>query len=191
MRLMKYVVTIMVMATFGLILGQTGAQAQSFSGSYKFIKSVKDLNYREIKMAVEKGTNVNARDYDDKTTALIIATKLKESPLVQYLLKNGAKPDYYGDDGQTPLAIAAGQGDRTIVALLIKYKADLDIADKNGSTPLITAVLGRKNRVVQLLLDLGADHTLEDYSGRTPLQHAIDNRYRRIIKTLKESGATY
>lgn len=195
MGFIKFIGLLMIGTAFGLTSGLTlvipAAQAQSFSASYKFLKSIKEVNYREIKIAVEKGVNVNTRDYDDKTTPLIIATRMKEGPLVQYLLKNGGKPDLYGKDGRTPLVIAAANGDRTIVALLIKFKGDLDLADKNGTTPLIAAVLARKDQVVKLLLEQGADHTLEDYSGRSPLQHALDNRRRHTVKLLKEAGATF
>lgn len=191
MRITKFISTVLIVTAFGLTLSFSAAQAQSYSASYKFLKAIKEVNYRDIKMAIGNGVNVNTRDYDDKTTALIMVTRKKEAPLAQYLLKSGAKPNLYGKDGKTPLVIAAGNGDRTTVALLIRFKADLDLADKNGTTPLIAAVLARKSRIVKLLLEHGADHTLEDYSGRSPLQHAIDNRRRRIEKLLKEAGAIH
>lgn len=191
MRLIKFIVTLIIITAFSLTVDQTAVQAQSFSASYKFLKAVKEVNYRDIKMAIEKGVNVNTRDYDDRTTALIVTARKKEAPLAQYLLRNGAKPNLYGKDGKTPLVIAAANGDRLIVSLLIQFEADLDIGDRNGTTPLIAAVLARKNQIVKLLLESGADHTLEDYSGRSPLQHAIDNRHRRIEKTLKEAGAIH
>ncbi len=194
MRVSKFIGPLLIVAALSLTMtitaGISGAQAQNYSASYKFLKAVKEVNYRDIKVAIEKGVNVNTRDYDDKTTALIMATKKKEASLVQYLLKSGAKPNLYGQDGKTPMVIAANNGDRVIVALLIKFKADVDIADDNGTTPLIAAVLARKDRIVELLLKYGADHTLEDYSGRSPLQHAIDNRRRRTEKILKEAGAS-
>ena len=195
MGTIKFIGLLMIGIVFSLTSGMTvgipAAQAQSFSASYKFLKSIKEVNYREIKIAIEKGVNVNTRGYDDKSTPLILATRMKEGPLAQYLLKSGAKPNLSGNDGRTPLVIAAGNGDRTIVALLIKFEADLDMADKNGTTPLIAAVLARKDQIVKLLLEQGADHTLEDYSGRSPLQHALDNRRRRAEKLLKEAGATF
>jgi len=195
MRAYGFIGTFLIVAvlglTFGPLWGTMSAQAQSFSASYKFLKAIKDLNYRDIKIAIEKGVNVNTRDYDDKTTPLIKATQMKEAALVKYLLGSGAKPNLYGKDGKTPLVIAAGIGDRTMVALLIGAAADLDLGDKNGTTPLIAAVLARKDPVVKLLLDAGADYKIEDYSGRSPLQHAIDNRRRHTQKLLKEAGAEY
>ncbi len=191
MRFSKFFGITLIVAAIGLVLSFSGVQAQNFSASYKFLKAVKDVNYRDIKIAIEKGVNVNTRDYDDKTTALIIAASKKEASLSQYLLKSGAKPNLYGKNGKTSLLIAAGNGDRTIVRLLIRFKADLDLADNNGTTPLIAAVLARKEQIVKLLLESGADHTLEDYSGRSALQHAIDNRRRRIEKTLRAAGALH
>lgn len=189
MRLGKFFGILLIVSSLAVIGGMSAVQAQSYSASYKFLKAIKKLNYRDIKIAIEKGVNVNTRDYDDQTTPLILAVKMKEAPLVKYLLASGAKPNLYGKDGKTPLVIAAGLGDKTLAALLISAKADLDLADKNGTTPLIAAVLARKGQVVKLLLDSGADYTLEDYSGRSPLQHAKDNRRRRLIKILEDAGA--
>lgn len=186
MRLAKFIGLFLILT--GLGLGSSAAQ--NFSASYKFLKSVKDLNYREIKVAVEKGVNINTRDYDDKTTPLIIATRLKDASLVKYLLKNGAKTDLYGQNGKTAMVIAAEAGNRTLVALLINAKGDMDLADDNGTTPLIASVLARKDNIVKLLLEAGADFTFEDYSGRSALQHAIDNRRRKTIKILKAAGAS-
>ncbi|MBL4802743.1 MAG: ankyrin repeat domain-containing protein [Emcibacter sp.] len=195
MRASRFIGTLLIVSVFGLALGAIwsapAAQAQSFSASYKFLKSIKELNFREIKIAIEKGVNVNTRDYDDKTTPLIMATRMKEASLVKYLLANGAKPNLYGKDGKTALVIAAGIGDRAMVGLLISAGADMDLGDKNGTTPLISAVLARKDPIVKLLLEAGADYTIEDYSGRSPLQHAIDNRRRHTKKMLKEAGAEY
>ena len=190
MAFTKFFGVFLIVATFGLFMGAPMAQAQNFSASYKFLKAIKDMDYREIKVAIEKGVNVNTRDYDDQTTALIKAAKMKETSLVKYLLGSGAKPNLVGNDGKTPLIIAAGIGDRSMVALLLQAKADIDMADNNGTTPLIAAVLARKDRIAKLLVDAGADVTLEDYSGRSALQHAIDGRRRQTEKMLRKAGAT-
>jgi len=171
-------------------LSLTSAQAQNYSASYKFLKAIDELNYRDIKVAIEKGVNINTRHYDDNATALIMAARMKELPLVRYLLGNGAKPDFVGKDGKSPLLIAAAAGNRAMVETLITAKADLDLADNNGTTPLIASVLARRDQITKLLLEAGADHELEDYSGRSPLQHAIDNRRKRTEKILRAAGAT-
>lgn len=191
MRFTKFICLFLFAGMLVLSGGFMEAGAQSFSASYKFLKSVREVNYREIKVAIEKGVNINTRDFDEKTTPLIIATRMKETPLVKYLLGSGAKTDLYGNDGKTPLLIAAAGGHKTMVAVLIKAGADLDLSDQNGTTPLIAGVLARKKEVVQLLLEAGADFTLEDYSGRSPLQHAKDSRRRRIIKLLTDAGAAF
>lgn len=185
MSLTKFVSLIMLITA----LGVATAEAQSYSASYKFLKAIKDLDYREIKVAVEKGVNVNTRDYDDKATPLVIATRMKQASLVNYLLANGAKPDMHGEDGKAPLVIAATKGERTIVSSLIRAGADINFIDNNGITPLMAAVMSKKTQVVKLLLESGADFDLEDYSGRTALQHAIDHRTKRVQKLLEEAGA--
>lgn len=199
MRLNKFVgrailVTLLNLGlNFGLLttFGPSSAQAQAgYSKTFQFLKAIKKVDYREIKVIVEGGVNINTRDYDDRATPLVIAARMKEAPLVNYLLQNGAKPNLYGNDGRTALLIAAGNGDKLMVRVLLKAGADMDQGDNNGTTPLIAAVLSKRDQVVKLLLDAGADHTIEDYTGRSALQHAIDTRLRRTQKLLKDAGAT-
>lgn len=167
----------------------TPASAQNYSASYKFLKAVKELDYSAVKMAVEKGVNINTRDYDDKATALVITARKKNSNLMKYLLANGAKPDLAGDNGETALMLAVGLRNKEMTSVLLYYKADPDVTDKNGETALIRAVIAKANASVKLLLEAGADYTLEDYSGRSALQHARDGRRRRAIKLLEAAGA--
>lgn len=189
MAVTRFFGILLIVMTFGMVSVPMSAPAQSYSASYKFLKAIKKLDYQKIRVAIGKGVNINTRDYDDRTTPLIIATKMKETPLVRYLLGNGAKPNLFGKDGRTPLVIAADIGDRSIVDVLIKAGADINLGDNDGTTPLIAAVLARKENIIRLLLKAGADYDVEDYSGRTALQHAIDTRRRRIIKILQDAGA--
>jgi len=182
---------IILWATSLMALVPGPVQAQSYSASYKFLKAVKEKDYAAIKKAVEKGVNINTRDYDDKATALVIAARQKDSQLMKYLLANGAKPNLYGDNGETALMLAVGLRSKEMTAALLHYKADPDVTDKNGETALIRAVIAKARNSVELLLEAGADYTLEDYSGRTALQHAREGRNRRAIKLLEEAGAKF
>ena len=190
MRMIKAAALLIMM---GVMAGglTSQAQAQGYSASYKFLEAVKEKNYTDIKKAIEKGVNINTRDYDTGETPLIIAVKQKNESLVNYLLDSGAKPNIAASNGETALIIAAGNRNKTISALLLHHKADMDLADKNGETALIRAIISNNRKVVELLLDIGADYTIEDYSGRTALMHAQERRRRGLVKMLKEKGATY
>lgn len=179
--------------TMGLTatLGSSTAHAQAgYSPAYSLLKAIRKVDYREIKKLVQQGVNINTRDYEDQATPLVIAARMKQAPMVNYLLQNGAKPNLYGKNGKTALLIASENGDRVMVSVLLKAGADMNLSDDNGTTPLMAAVLFKKDPVVKLLLSVGADYELEDYTGRSALQHAIDIRRRRTEKMLRDAGAT-
>jgi len=190
MSISRFIGILMIVTAFGVVSAPASVQAQNYSASYKFLKAIRKLDYQKIRVAIGNGVNINTRDYDDKSTPLIIATRMKALLLVKYLLASGAKTDLFAKDGRTPLVIAAELGDRSIVAALIKADADLNLADNNGTTALMAAVLARRRNIVGLLLKSGADYSIEDYSGRTALQFAIDHRRRHIEKILRKAGAT-
>ena len=61
------------------------SSALAFSDSYEFLKAVREQDYRQIKILLQRGVNINTRDQDDGTTPLYIAVSNKDAPLVGYL----------------------------------------------------------------------------------------------------------
>ncbi len=178
-----------------VVLGMTGPmfaiQTHAFSESYEFIKAIQDQDYRRIKVAIERGVNVNTRN-DDGTPALVLAAEKSDAPLIKYLVESGANMDIARrDTGQTALMISAELGDALSTGYLVGKGADVDQEDRHGETALMKAVRSGHSQVVKMLLAGEPDLTLEDYTGRTALEHAKQGRHRHIVKQLEDAGATY
>ena len=78
------------------------------------------------------------------------------APVLQALLKAGAKVDATDSDGWTPLRGAASEGHARVVEALLRARASPAIKDHNGKTPLAVAQAKGHADVVKLLRDAGA-----------------------------------
>lgn len=63
-------------------------------------------------------------DNAQRVAALHAATAVRQSSMVEQLLRAGADPNQTQADGFTPLHVAAGHGDTMIAALLVLFGAD-------------------------------------------------------------------
>jgi len=88
--------------------------------------------YLEIaSLLIERGADVNAKEWEFGGTALHIAAGWGHEAMAKLLLANGAHintMDYYGKNGRTPLDEARRNGKVTMVELLLKYGAKDGVA---------------------------------------------------------------
>ena len=148
-----------------------------------------------MKVILEKGTDINARDKDGNT-ALILAAK--ESPYVVFaLLKKGADPNIANGEGKTAL-MAAAWFEIEAVRYLVRFGADIHARDNEGKTVLMSAC-GTANRVViKELLKLGVDINATDKEGRTAISlafekgqsgHGLVDEHQKVAAFLLDKGA--
>lgn len=184
---------------FIAIIGITGtsnsvySQEGSLSPAYNLLKAVKDGDYSKVRTHLQRGTNVNTRDYNDGETPLYIATQNRDATMVTFLLQGKAKPDIgTKTTGETPLMLAVRLKLMKITEMLISQRADINIGDRNGETALYKAVRANDRDSVKALLGANADWSLADNTGRTPLDLARENRrLRSMVKLLEDAGAEY
>lgn len=169
------------------------AQGSSLSDSYRLLKSVKEKNYSDLRNFLQKGTNVNTRDFNDGETPLYLATIEKDKIMVTFLLASNANTDLsVKSSGETPLMAAVRLRAHEILKMLISQRADLNIKDKNGETALYKAVQLNDRTSVKELLDANADWSLADNTGRTPYDLTLENRRLRSVQgLLEDAGAEY
>ena len=87
---------------------------------------------------------------------LTIASREGRKPLVELLLKSGAKVDDKNNSGETALHYAAANGHKAVAEVLLKNKADVNARSEIGATPLALAQGAGKQDVVALLKKHGA-----------------------------------
>jgi ankyrin len=159
-----------------------------------------------MRLLVEHGAQVDARETRTGTTALVWAVIDDRADAVRALIKAGAsvnalsRPDSYPHSpmkvtdtilepgvsyaGQTvlakgswtPLMYAARQGSLDAARVLVEAGAELNATDPDGTTPLMFTVINGHYDLAGFLADKGADVNLPDRTGMTPLYAAVDMR---------------
>jgi ankyrin repeat protein len=140
---------------------------------------ISDLPYdttHTIKLLLEKGADIEARDEQGKTP-LIRAATYGQAGIARLLLDKGARIEARDPDGATALISAACGGCVSIdmgdtfdcVQLLIDQGANVGAKTKGGGTALMVAASFGQTRILKLLLAKGANVTDRDSDGSTAL----------------------
>lgn len=109
---------------------------------------------RVVRVLLDNGADVHARDSGGDTPLLVAAKKGNEK-MVEMLLEAGAKVDE-PNRGYTALMIAARRGYGGIVNLLIGKKADVNFQNEFGKTALSLARDYGQPQIVERLKKAGA-----------------------------------
>jgi hypothetical protein len=147
----------------------------------KLFKEAWDNNYDGVKRLIEKGEDVNCKDYEERT-ALMGAACNGNLKLLKLLIDNGADVNY---GRHTALMWANQENHPEVIKLLIDNGADVNAKNKWGGTALTSASYMGHYKIVKLLLDNGADEI--DNALWQASESERDNH--DIIELLKEAGA--
>ena len=131
-----------------LDLGADASAVNERTGLNALHTAVQKSCYETVRMLVEKGADVNARQQDVVSPDKIRIQKMNNSKaalsdaaaesirMVQLLIELGADVDVQSTGGYTPLMVAAGRGKTDIVKELLEAGANTNIKSKNGETAL-------------------------------------------------------
>lgn len=177
----------------------------SFQGNTALHNAARHGNGELIRLLVDAGANVNARN-EYENTPLHVATKWGWHPesakpesstrnnaeVVEILIAAGS--DVHAQDfaGDTPLHGAAMAKDPGVIQALIDGGADISAkSDRPWSkTPLSTAAMHGEPEIVFALVHLGANVNARENDGRTPLHYAANFGEPEVVNVLILSGAT-
>lgn len=146
-------------------------------------------NFVLVQFLVDNHADVNFDKGSPEEFPLFLACGAGSSAanfaIVEFLLKNNAKPDYTSrlqDKNQDGKQIQVGVDnalhflseesniDPRIPELLIKSGTNLNHRNAEGITPLLKSILKKRVSLSEKLLELGADPSIADIQGRTPLE---------------------
>ena len=115
---------------------------------------------------------------------LKLAMFTNKPDLTQYLLEEGADPNFSGLSKTRPIAAAVETGSVENVKILIEANVDLDQRDEQGQTVLHIAVRKGNLPIVSLLLARGSSEVIADESGATPLDLALRLKHYDIAELI-------
>ena len=127
-------------------------------------------------MLIDKGADVNLRDYTKKTP-LHYAAQTGNIPVIEVLLSKGADINARGNGEHTPLITACRSDPQRVdvAALLLSKGADVNAASDTGWTPLMNVISSQQYsaELIKALLGAGADLNKQNGDGITVLMHSI------------------
>lgn len=125
---------------------------------------------------LDRGADVHARDSDGDTPLHLFRPSSKSLPILDVLLRHGARWDATGNNkGQTPLHVClAGWGSDDDLGIIEPFVEDWNTQDADGDTPL--HILARRTghmehtaRLIEQLISFGADLDRRNNAGNVPL----------------------
>ncbi|MGA7615214.1 MAG: ankyrin repeat domain-containing protein [Thermoanaerobaculia bacterium] len=173
-----------------LIAAKANLNTPNADGTTPLIAAADGGETESVRLLLEAGADVKAKESNTGRTALIAMAGIPRSRMesfhveesaitaaVEALLASGsdvnARTTY---DGKTALLAAAEEGHDGAVAKLIAAKADVNVRSKpDGYTPLMQAAKAGYADVVQRLLAAGADPKIKDRVGRTAAKWSSDH----------------
>lgn len=121
---------------------------------------VYNYDLRVIETLISHGADVNAKDYYEGQTVLMLACLNYYPETVEILIKAGAKVNARDNHGRTALMRLIRREEEEndcdigMINILIKYGADINIKDILGKTALDYAQEAGKNEVLEILEEL-------------------------------------
>ncbi|XP_068748030.1 ankyrin repeat domain-containing protein 36C-like [Montipora capricornis] len=145
-------------------------------------QAIRHKRWRQARLLIEAGSDINQRCQADKRTALMEVCFLDEEGkalgLAKMLLENGADLGFQDAKGLTALSYACILRRSQLVHLFLRFvDYNLNAVDRDANTPLFHAITVGDLSVVKMLIkklryyDLTVD--TQNHKGETPLIHAL------------------
>lgn len=153
------------------------------SGEDALINGLKDLLIKTPNL----NFNYNSENYHP---LLCIAARNGGSKLVDFLLDQGAVPNFAGGENTYPIHFAALNNNKALVKLLLDKGANINVKDINGNTPLIVALDRKFYELAEMMMaNDKIDVNACESSGKNALHYAVIAGQLALVDKLVKLGA--
>lgn len=155
----------------------------------EIITAAKNDSTESLKLALDKGLNVNARDMLEDTP-LMIAARRGNVESVKLLIEAGADVNASNRNGNTALIFAAEKGSEPVVRELVKGGAKINAIGADGLSALVSSVRNGFGDIALFLIQSGADVNIKSrYPYRAALTEAAIRGDEKLTEALLKAGA--
>ena len=144
-----------------------------------WLAQVESSDIAGVQAALQNGADVNKAGKEG--TALHLAAKANNAPMVRLLLEAGADHELAKTYEMVPLHTAARNGATEVCKILLEHGIDVNTKTKFGQTPLYYAAVGQHFETADLLIAQGASLTISE---------AILLRRDEVVKDFWASGTS-
>jgi ankyrin repeat protein len=139
----------------------------------KIIWAAKEGRIEILKLLIDAGGNVNAKN-EDGLTALMWASAKGYADIVMFLINAGADVNTESCSGWTALMSAADRGSLNVVKILVEKSADIHkTTHEGGMTALMEAAISGQLDVVKYLVENGANVHQTNTAGDSPISMSV------------------
>ncbi|MCX4191488.1 ankyrin repeat domain-containing protein [Methylophaga sp. OBS1] len=136
----------------------------------RFVDAVIDNDYQRADKLLKAGVDINAVGKEGITPLfwLISEEHANDLTAIEFMLKNGADPNYQDPEREvSAMWLASGGNKPEFLKLLIRYGGDVNQIGRRDESMLMVASGQGRLENIQILLDNGADMTWSNRFGET------------------------
>jgi hypothetical protein len=155
--------------------------------SNDLLQAARDADETQVRLLLEKGASVHAKN-EDGLTSLLLAARRGHKDIVRLLLRAQADIEASDENGNTALLLATKSRHKEVIRLLLRENAEIEACDGNGRTALHLAAKLGDEAIVRLLVKEDANIDATDDRGNTPSMLAERAGHNKVIPLLQDDG---